>query len=366
MAFMPDEWPPKSALEESLMLKKVTPVNGSCHIVITGGAGFLGVRLARALLAQGQLSLAGAAPTTISRITLVDRAPPPDDLQADARVTTVLGDLNVLLENKATDTLVVTAQTALVFHLAAAVSGECEADFDLGMRSNFAATLALLEACRSLQTQPMLVFASSLAVFGEAPSQPLPVAIEDNTLPTPQSSYGIQKFMAEQLVADYTRKGFVQGRNVRLMTVSVRPGRPNGAASSFLSGMIREPLAGIRAVCPVPADAPVALSSPARTVQGLICAAEVSDQAWGPRTGLNLPALTTTPGEMAAALERVAGSTATALIDWTPDSAIHNIVKTWPARIHSVRASGLNLFAEESFEDIIREYIRENPYAIKP
>ncbi len=129
--------------------------------------------------------------------------------------------------------------------------------------------------------------------------------------------------------------------------------------------MIREPLAGVRAVCPVTPDTPVALSSPARTVQGLICAAEASDQAWGPRTGLNLPALTTTAGEMAAALERVAGPAATALIDWTPDPAIRNIVKTWPSRINSVRAATLGLLPEASFEDIIQEYVRENPYAIK-
>ncbi|MEO6322852.1 MAG: NAD-dependent epimerase/dehydratase family protein, partial [Polaromonas sp.] len=169
----------------------------SCHVVITGGAGFLGVRLARSLLALGQLSLAGAAPTPIDRITLVDRAQPPDDLTADPRIAVVIGDLGELLEQKEAVAQVPPAQTAIVFHLAAAVSGECEADFDLGMRSNFAATLALLQACRSLKTRPMVVFASSLAVFGDAPGQPLPPAIEDNTLPTPQSSYGIQKFMGE-------------------------------------------------------------------------------------------------------------------------------------------------------------------------
>ena len=341
------------------------PPDDSCQVVITGGAGFLGLRLARTLLALGQLSVAGAAPQPISRITLVDRAAPPADITADTRIAVLTGDLNVLLERKQAFAQVVTAQTAIIFHLAAAVSGECEADFDLGMRSNFAATLALLEACRSLQTKPVFAFASSLAVFGDAPGLPLPPAIEDTTLPTPQSSYGIQKFIGEQLVADYTRKGFVQGRNVRLMTVSVRPGQPNGAASSFLSGMIREPLAGLKASCPVALDTPVALSSPSRTVQGLICAAEASEQEWGPRTGLNLPALTTTPGDMAAALKRVAGTAATGLIDWTLDAAIGNIVKSWPARIHSVRARKLGLLAEESFDDIIRDYIRETPDAVK-
>lgn len=347
------------------MLKQIAPPAGACHIVITGGAGFLGVRLARALLAQGQLSLAGAPPVSIARITLVDRAAPPADLLADARVGALTGDLNALLQEQDATASVVAQDTAIVFHLAAAVSGECEADFDLGMRSNFAATLTLLDVCRALKTQPVVVFASSLAVFGDSPQQPVPAVIEDNTLPTPQSSYGIQKFIGEQLVADYTRKGFIVGRNVRLMTVSVRPGQPNGAASSFLSGMIREPLAGVMGACPVSVDTPVALSSPARTVQGLIRAAEATEQAWGPRTGLNLPALTTTPGEMAAALERVAGPGAAALIDWTPDPAIRNIVKTWPARIDAARARGLELLPEQSFDDIIQEYIRENPYAVK-
>jgi nucleoside-diphosphate-sugar epimerase len=343
-----------------------SPLAGTCQIVITGGAGFLGVRLARALLAQGQLSLAGAAPVDIGRITLVDRAEPPADLLADARVSALIGDLNALLDDKAAATPVVTPQTSVVFHLAAAVSGECEADFDLGMRSNFAATLTLLQTCRALKTQPIVVFASSLAVFGDAPGVPLPPVIEDTTLPTPQSSYGIQKFIGEQLMADFSRKGFVQGRSVRLMTVSVRPGKPNGAASSFLSGMLREPLAGIRAVCPVPPDTPVALSSPARTIAGLIGAAQANVQAWGPRTALTLPALTTTPAEMAAALTQVAGPAVAALIDWVPDAAIHNIVKTWPARINARRAAGLGLLPDTSFEDIIREYIRENTDAIKP
>ena len=335
------------------------------HIVITGGAGFLGVRLARTLLAKGSLCLAAGPATPIGKITLVDRAEPPADLLADTRVAAITGDLNDLLETSWPSAPVVAASTSIVFHLAAAVSGECEADFDLGMRSNFAATLALLNACRALKTQPMLVFASSLAVFGDSPEQPAPKVIEDTTLPTPQTSYGIQKFIGEQLVADYTRKGFVQGRNVRLMTVSVRPGKPNGAASSFFSGMIREPLAGVKGACPVSPETEVALSSPGLTIAGLIRAAEVSDAAWGPRTALNLPAITATTGEMAEALERVAGTQATALIDWTPDATIRKIVKTWPARINAVRAQGLGLLPEASFEAIIRQYVDENPDAIK-
>lgn len=334
------------------------------HIVITGGAGFLGVRLARTLLANGSLSLGAAPASAILRVTLVDRAAPPADLLADPRVAALTGDLNALLEPSSAQPVVAT-DTSIVFHLAAAVSGECEADFDLGMRSNFAATLALLDACRALKTQPMLMFASSLAVFGDSPEQPAPEVIEDMTLPTPQTSYGIQKFIGEQLVADYTRKGFVRGRNVRLMTVSVRPGKPNGAASSFFSGMIREPLAGLKGVCPVSPDTQVALSSPGLTIAGIIRAAETSDADWGPRTALNLPAITATTGEMAAALERVAGPAAAALIDWTPDANIRKIVKTWPARINAVRAKGLGLLPETSFDAIIRQYVDENPDAVK-
>ncbi len=338
------------------------------NVLITGGSGFLGARLARALLARGHVSLRGAAPEPISRITLTDRAPPPDDLKSDARVAHVQGDLLTL----AAGGQLPSEGTQLVFHLAAAVSGECEADFDLGMRSNLDATRALLEACRALQAKapagepsPTFVFASSLAVFGNLPGQALPQPIEDDTLPTPQSSYGIQKFICEQLVADYSRKGFIAGRNVRLMTVSVRPGQPNGAASGFLSGMIREPLAGLAARVPVPAETPVALASPARTVEGLLRAAQAGDAEWGPLTALNLPSLRTSVGEMAAALERVAGKEAGALLDWTPDDAVQRLVKSWPGDIAWKRAQALGLAADASFEAVVRDYARENAAAVK-
>jgi nucleoside-diphosphate-sugar epimerase len=331
------------------------------NILITGGSGFLGARLARTLLQRGSLSLGGRPARAIESITLTDRAEPPDDLRRDPRVQHVGGDLLELL----TARTLPAAGTDAVFHLAAAVSGECEADFDLGMRSNFAATHALLEAARALGSRPLVVFASSLAVFGKQPGRPLPVPITDDTLPTPQSSYGIQKFIGEQLVADYARKGFVQGRSVRLMTVSVRPGRPNGAASGFLSGMVREPLAGVRAVVPVPADTPVALASPGRTVEGLVRAAEASDADWGPLTALNLPSLRTSVGEMAAALETVAGPQATALLDWTPDAAVQRLVSTWPGDVAWDRARGLGLTADASFEAVVRDYIAENPQAVK-
>jgi len=331
------------------------------NILITGGSGFVGARLARTLLAQGSLALRGAAARKIESITLADRAPPPDDLARDPRVKFVGGDLTEQIAEKK----VPAAGTDLVFHLAAAVSGECEANFDLGMHSNFDATRMLLDACRALGNQPTVVFSSSLAVFGNLPGQPLPEPIRDFTLPTPQSSYGIQKFIGEQLVADCTRKGFIHGRSVRLMTVSVRPGRPNGAASSFLSGMIREPLAGQKAQVPVAAETSVALASPARTIEGIIRAAQATDAEWGPLTGMNLPALRTTVGDMAAALETVAGKAGTDLLDWTLDPAIVRLVKTWPGDVMFERARGLGLQPDTDYVSVVRDYIRENPQAVK-
>ena len=194
------------------------------NVVITGGGGFLGSRLARELLAAGSVEVAGAGPRPLSEMTLVDRVPVPPDLAADGRVTVVRGDLGELLDPARPPGPL--AEADVIFHLAAAVSGECEADFDLGMRANLRATESLLASCRALGTGPVVVFSSSLAVFGASGEHPLPPVIDDHTLPNPQTSYGIQKFIGEQLLADYTRKGFLNGRAVRLMTVSVRPDGP--------------------------------------------------------------------------------------------------------------------------------------------
>ncbi len=330
------------------------------HIVITGGSGFLGTRLARALLARGALGVAGGRERRIATLTLVDRVPPPDDLALHPKVDVVVGDLADLLAPEGIQRAL-PAETALMFHLAAAVSGECEADFDLGMRNNLAATQSLLEACRAQHTRPMVVFSSSLAVFGA----PLPRVIEDDTLPTPQTSYGIQKFMCEQLVADYARKGFIHGRSVRIMTVVVRPGAPNGAASGFFSGMFREPLAGLPGRCPVPDDTLVALASPTRTIEGLIRAATAPHADWGASTAINLPSLCVSIGEMVEALARVGGRGAVDLLDRTPDPAIAQIVAGWPGRFEWDRARQLGLYADESIDTILRDHVRENPDAIK-
>ena len=319
------------------------------NILITGGAGFLGVVLAQTLLERGEV-----AGQPITRLTLLDRATPPDFLLDDPRVNSITGDLvDLLQEGQA-----VPLESNLVFHLAAAVSADCEQDFELGMRSNLLATQLLLEACRAqsrtASVPVRLVFASSVAVFGGA----LPDIVQDDTLPQPQSSYGIQKFICEQLVADYARKGFVDGRSVRLMSVSVRPGLPNGAASGFLSGIVREPLAGKRAVCPVSAATGVALSTPRTTVAGLIKAGEASAEIWGSRSAMNLPALTVRIADMVAALGRIAGPDVASFIDWRPDPSIERIVGGWPSRIAATRAVAMGLHPDGSFEDVVQAYIQ--------
>jgi D-erythronate 2-dehydrogenase len=242
-------------------------------LLITGGAGFVGARLARALLARDTL-----AGRRISQLVLADQAAAPADLLADARVEARVGPLLSHcegLKDEAFDG---------VFHLASAVSGECEADFDLGLRSNLDSTRALLDALRARvnggAAPARLVFSSSVAVFGPDAAVPLPEVVADDTLPAPQTSYGTQKLICEHLVADYTRKGYIDGRAARLMTVTVRPGRPNGAASSFFSGIIREPLAGVESVCPVAEDVSHPVSSPTRTVQGLMAVFEASREAF--------------------------------------------------------------------------------------
>jgi nucleoside-diphosphate-sugar epimerase len=320
------------------------------RVLITGGAGFLGSLLARRLLAS-PIGLGGGTAEQADELVLVDLVAPPADLASADRVRPVVGELESVLAD--------VGEVDAVFHLAGVVSGAAEADFDLGLRTNVDGMRAALEYTRRHRVPPVLVFSSSLAVFGSDPALGPLGTVDDDTLPRPQTSYGIQKFIGEQLVADYTRKGFVRGRSVRLMTVSVRPGRPNAAASGFLSGIVREPVAGRRAVCPVPPDTPVALSSPRATLAAIVLAAEVDDETWGSRTAMNLPGLSTTPEEMAAALDRVAGAGTSELIDWTVDPAIAAMVRTWPADVRARRAELLGLTTEKSFDDIVRAYLTD-------
>jgi len=329
------------------------------NVAITGGAGFLGARLAKELLTAGSLQVAGAASRPLAQVTLVDRVLPPADLASDSRVAVVQGELDDLLD-PVRGRLDALSGADVIFHLAAAVSAECEADFDLGMRANLHATERLLAASRMLGTKPVVVFASSVAVFGASEDHALPEVVEDHTLPNPQSSYGIQKLIGEHLLAEYTRKEFVRGRTVRLMTVVVRPGRPNAAASSFLSAIIREPLRGERAICPVSPQTEVALASPGRAIDALIRAAAASDQEWGGRTAVNQPALTVTVADMIAALERAAGREARALIEWEPDPVVARIVSGWPGRFNSDRAARLGLVPDPDFDSVIARHIAES------
>ncbi|MBO9650892.1 MAG: NAD-dependent epimerase/dehydratase family protein [Variovorax sp.] len=319
-------------------------------LMITGGGGFVGSRLAQALLARGTL-----AGERIGRLVLTDIAHPPASLLADPRVEARTGPLLAQTDALRDE------EFDGVFHLASAVSGECELDFDLGLRSNLDSTRALLDAIRARVNAggkvPRVVFSSSVAVFGPDPAHPMPKIVGDDTLPVPQTSYGIQKLICEHLIADYTRKGYVDGRAARLMTVTVRPGRPNGAASSFFSGIIREPLAGVEAICPVSPDVSHPMSSPARTVEGLIAVYEASREAFCGRTALNLPALNVTVREMLDALEEVAGPAVRARVRFERDERIAGIVANWPSGASAARAARLGLHPHENFADIVRQYI---------
>lgn len=317
-------------------------------LLITGGAGFVGARLARTLLARGML--AGQA---LDRLVLADQVAPPADLLAEPRVEARTGPLLAQAAGFGSEGF------EGVFHLASAVSGECELDFELGMRSNLDSTRALLDGFRLAGKVPRLVFSSSVAVFGPDPAVPLPPVVGDTTLPAPQTSYGTQKLICEHLIADYTRKGYLDGRAARLMTVTVRPGRPNAAASSFFSGIIREPLAGEAAVCPVSPEVSHPVASPAKTVDGLIAVYEASREAFNGRTAMNLPALNVTVGQMLGALEQVAGPAVRARVRFERDERIAGIVANWPTGATARRAEALGLKPDTSFADIVRQYIAD-------
>ena len=317
-------------------------------LLITGGAGFVGARLARSLLARATLN-----GQRIDALVLADQFAPPADLAADPRVQVRTGPLLEHCEALGAE------RYDGIFHLASAVSGECELDFDLGMRSNLDSTRRLLDAIRQAGNAPRVVFSSSVAVFGPDPGLALPKVVADETLPAPQTSYGTQKLMCEHLIADCTRKGFIDGRSARLMTVTVRPGKPNGAASSFFSGIIREPLAGTESVCPVDESVAHPVSSPTRTVEGLIAVYEAPRDALGGRLALNLPALNVTVREMLAALESVAGPKVRALVRFERDERIAGIVANWPQGASGERAARLGLKPEAAFADIVRQYIAD-------
>ena len=321
------------------------------HVVITGGAGFLGRRLARALLARPTITDARGRARPVSSLTLLDVVAP-IGLEADPRLRAVVGDLadERVIEDA------VRADTDSVFHLAAVVSGQAEADFDLGMRVNLDATRRLLERCRSLDAPPKFLFASSLAVFGGTLPDPVP----DDAPLMPQSSYGTQKAIGELLVHDFSRKGYVDGRSLRLPTVTVRPGKPNKAASSFASGIVREPLAGVEAVCPVAPATRMWVTSPRNVVENLVVGHEAGADAFRATRSVNVPGLCVGVGEMVEALRAVAGDAVAARVRWNHDATIDRIVSTWPARFDAARGRGLGMHADADFASIVRAYMHDD------
>ena len=320
-------------------------------IVITGGAGFLGQKLARRLLRRGEIATRDdGVRRKVQSIVLVDQVAAPD--LGDPRVLTVAADIG----DAAALAAVIGPDVDLVFHLAAVVSGAAEADFDLGWRVNLDASRQLLDLCRAARHRPRVVFTSSVAVYGG----PLPPLVTDDTALNPRSSYGAQKAIGELLLGDYHRKGFIDGRTLRLPTISVRPGAPNKAASSFASGLIREPLNGLPTVCPVDLDLKLWLLSPRAAVDSLIAGAELSSAAIGERRALNLPGLSVSVGQMIAALERVGGRAAVGLIRHQRDPAVEAIVGGWPGAWDIGRAAALGLQPDADFDAIVRAYIEDD------
>jgi nucleoside-diphosphate-sugar epimerase len=320
------------------------------NILITGGGGFLGFRLARTLLARGKLG--GKA---IGRVTLLDGAFPSaaEKLQ---NVTAVTGDVS----DEKTIASVCTPDTDAVFHLAAVVSGAAEADFDLGMRVNLKGMELLLAQMRKCAKPPRLVYTSSVAAFGGD----LPAVLDDSTIANPQTSYGAQKVIGEYLVTDYSRKGFLDGRSLRLPTIVVRAGKPNAAASSFASAVIREPLNGVAYDCPVAPETGVWLLSPGKVVEAFIHAWELPPEAWGAQRWLNLPGITASVAQMVEAMRKVAGDAAAQRVRYKDDARIQAIVRTWPVNFRTPRALAMGFKPDADVESVIRAYIADEKIKI--
>lgn len=317
------------------------------HILITGATGFLGQRLIHQLLQRQAL-----CDQPITHMTLVDQS------RAEAPETS-----GISLDSHAIDISAPDAFDALlkqrpdvIFHLAAVVSAAAEADLDLGMAVNFDATRALLEGCRAHElNETRLVMASSVAVYGGE----LPEVLDDMTALQPQTSYGTQKAMCELLINDYSRRGLIDGRVLRLPTIVVRPGRPNAAASSFASSILREPLNQQEAICPVPRDQAMFVMSPARVIDALIHGAELSSEALGAFRALILPGITTDVTEMLEALQETAGAEAVARVRHEHDPRIAPLVASWPARFTPQKAERLGFVGDRNFKEILAAYVAD-------
>lgn len=323
------------------------------NILITGAFGFLGRRLATRLLETGSLIDSGGNMRPIDRIILSDiETPTLDDLD-DPRLEIIRGDLG---DASFVDGLVTPAVSS-VFHLGSLVSGGAEQNFTLGMNANFFGTWNVLDACRKSGNAPKVVFTSSIAAYGGK----LPPVLSDDQRLTPESSYGVQKVIGELLVAEFTRKGYVDGRSVRLPIIAVRPGKANTAASSWASAIIREPLAGNDYICPVgPSDSAFILS-PNKAIEGLIVAHDTDANLWGNDRSVMMAGLTCTPRQMVDALERVAGREIASRVKWGDDPFIRTIVNGWPNRFSLEKATRLGFQRDPSVDAIIQDYIEATP-----
>jgi nucleoside-diphosphate-sugar epimerase len=319
------------------------------NILVTGAAGFLGRRLIEALLLRGSLTNRNGQTTAITQITAFDMLP----LEGinDPRIKVVCGDIS----DRATLDSLLDAHTDSVFHLAAVVSSQAEADFELGMRINFSATQNLLERIRQIGTCPKWVMTSSVAVFGGA----LPQTVPDDHVWAPQSSYGTQKAMNDLLLADYSRREFVDGRSLRMPTIVVRPGKPNLAASSFASGIIREPLNGQDSVCPVPVETRLWLMSPALAIRNLIHGHELSKEQLTRGRVINMPGLSITVEGMIEALRQTAGEAVTGRIRMERNPAIERIVGSWPGAFSADYAKDIGFTADADFAEVITQFMSE-------
>jgi nucleoside-diphosphate-sugar epimerase len=315
------------------------------RIVILGAGGFLGQKLAAALARDGKV-----AGQSVSALALFDRKAPPKP-EAPFPVASLAGDIG-----RAKDVAAALAGAELVFHLAAVVSGEAEEDFDLGLRVNLDGTRHALEACRSLPRPPRFVFTSSVAVYGGEVARP----VGDETILNPQTSYGTQKAAGELLVNDYSRKGFVAGVSLRLPTVVVRPGKPNRAASTFASSIIREPLQGQKAVCPVDPATRMWIASPRVIVRSLLHAAGLEQSALGQNRSLLLPGLVVSVAEMVESLGRVGGPQAVGRIAWQKDARIAAIVDGWIADYAPRKAPRLGFPQDRAMDEIVRAFVEED------
>lgn len=317
------------------------------HILITGAAGFLGQRLTAALLTCGELN-----GRSLQRLTLIDQAAPDQPstqnigIDCQALDITHPGAMDALLAER----------PDVIFHLAAVVSSAAEADLDLGLAVNFDATRALLEGCRRNDlSATRLIMASSVAVYGGE----LPTVLDDTTALMPQSSYGAQKAMCELLINDYSRRGLVDGCVLRLPTIVVRPGRPNAAASSFASSILREPLNGETAVCPVPTELELFVMSPQRVIEALMHGARVPAEAFGDYRSLMLPGITVSVAEMLDTLRELGGEEALSRIRHAPDARIEAIVASWPARFETRKAERLGFVGDRDFREIVEAFLNE-------